>query len=355
MSDREAPHTVHSMDSSFSYRKTLPPGSARFLIAQSSAGARTPGSFDTLSLSSRSQLGALTHFHPTVWLSFDRQIAHMHPHQYNQYVQRKAPFSHLSTCAQIDDSLWSSHLHWHQQLYQNCLQLLDPHFKHPLIVLGGDHGCSSATLRAFSHHVHQYRTTSPYLLWMDAHFDLHSLATTESGFWHGMPLGNLLNVQPHPLCSKSFDPAHVFHLGARSFEPAELHHVHQLQLPHVFLGAQPLDDTHACQRMIQALEPFFTHIAQSSSSDCSLAPYALTLDLDFLDPQDFFGTGCLAPGPFAPTRDQLLHVLRYFFIDRRTPMPAQLELMEYLPARDPQALGIDFMSQCIDTIYWHYA
>ena len=80
-----------------------------------------------------------------------------------------------------------------QKLYQTSLASLTDGAL-PL-VLGGDHSLGAGSVAASS--AHARRSGKPIgLIWVDAHGDMNSPATSESGNVHGMPLAALLGGEP---------------------------------------------------------------------------------------------------------------------------------------------------------------
>ncbi|WP_341648382.1 aminotransferase class III-fold pyridoxal phosphate-dependent enzyme [Thauera humireducens] len=66
---------------------------------------------------------------------------------------------------------------------------------------------------------------APGLIWIDAHLDSHTDATTHSGNIHGMPLAALLGTGHAALTGipgPALDPARTCIIGARAWEPEEL-------------------------------------------------------------------------------------------------------------------------------------
>ena len=87
-------------------------------------------------------------------------------------------------------------------------------------VLGGDHSCAGGTWSGVARALHGRLG----LIWIDAHMDSHTPATSHSGRLHGMPLAWLLGEDDDPLyglTSGVLDPKHVSLIGVRSYEPEE--------------------------------------------------------------------------------------------------------------------------------------
>ena len=83
-----------------------------------------------------------------------------------------------------------------ERLYKTSLGVLDKG-GFPL-VLGGDHSLASGSVAATADFVR--RENKPLgLIWVDAHGDMNTPATSSSGNVHGMPLASLLGAEPAEL------------------------------------------------------------------------------------------------------------------------------------------------------------
>ena len=83
-----------------------------------------------------------------------------------------------------------------QKLYQTALASLDDGALP--IVLGGDHSLAAGSVAAASEHALQGGKPLG-LIWVDAHGDMNTPASTSSGNVHGMPLAALLGPEPSEL------------------------------------------------------------------------------------------------------------------------------------------------------------
>ena len=84
-----------------------------------------------------------------------------------------------------------------QKLYQTVLASLDEGAIP--IVLGGDHSLAAGSVAAAAEWAQKARTLPIGLLWVDAHGDMNTPATSPSGNVHGMPLAALLGGEPAEL------------------------------------------------------------------------------------------------------------------------------------------------------------
>jgi arginase len=111
-----------------------------------------------------------------------------------------------------------------QKLYQTTLQSLDEGVMP--IVLGGDHSVAAGSVAAAADWAKRTRDLPIGLLWVDAHGDMNTPATSLSGNVHGMPLAALLGGEPAELArigtvSPKVLPAHTVIIGVRNLDERE--------------------------------------------------------------------------------------------------------------------------------------
>jgi arginase len=110
-----------------------------------------------------------------------------------------------------------------QKLYDTCLKSLEDGALP--IVLGGDHSLAAGSVAASATWV-QRTTGKPLgLIWVDAHGDMNTPDSTESGNVHGMPLAALLGNEPMELASIGGSPSvlgpHTVIVGVRNLDDQE--------------------------------------------------------------------------------------------------------------------------------------
>ena len=187
------------------------------------------------------------------------------------------------------------------------------------LVLGGDHSCAIGT---WSGVAAALRPSGPLgLIWIDAHMDAHTPATTPSGALHGMPLATLLGhgepslvalMEGHPLVAE-----HVCVIGVRSFEPAEAELLSRLGV-RVF----PMDEID--QRGLGEVMEEAHAIATRGT-----AGFGVTIDLDVIDPAE--APGVASPVPWGLECAALAHALATVSSD---PKLIAGEIAEYNPSAD---------------------
>ena len=94
------------------------------------------------------------------------------------------------------------------------------------IVLGGDHSLGAGSVAASAAWARTAHQRPIGLLWVDAHADMNTPATSPSGNVHGMPLAALLGPEPAELSniggfSPKALPAHTVLIGVRNLDERE--------------------------------------------------------------------------------------------------------------------------------------
>ncbi|WP_327084806.1 ornithine--oxo-acid transaminase [Thauera sp. Sel9] len=140
------------------------------------------------------------------------------------------------------------------------------------LVVGGDHAVATGTWRGIARRAGH----APGLIWVDAHLDSHTAATTHSGNIHGMPLAALLGEGDPALAGipgPRLEPARVCIVGARAWEMEELQLLQGL-------GVRIFDIMEVRRRGLAAVFRDALGIARAGGGG-----FGLSLDLDALDPQ----------------------------------------------------------------------
>src|SRR3954465_1187058 len=111
-----------------------------------------------------------------------------------------------------------------QKVYQAALASFDEGAM-PL-VLGGDHSIGAGSVAAAAEWARKTKNLPIGLVWVDAHGDMNTPATSLSGNVHGMPLAALLGPEPAELSkigtfSPMLLPAHTVLVGIRNLDDRE--------------------------------------------------------------------------------------------------------------------------------------
>jgi len=156
------------------------------------------------------------------------------------------------------------------------------------LVLGGDHSMAIGSFAGVaSYYTKQDQQVG--LIWFDAHADMNSPETTPSGNIHGMPLAVLLGYGAPALTeiagfTPKLDPRFCAHVGARDIDAGERELIRKLGMR--FFTMREIDERGMNTCMDEAIA-----IASAANGG-----YAVTFDVDVLDPGDAPGSGTLVRG-----------------------------------------------------------
>jgi arginase len=156
------------------------------------------------------------------------------------------------------------------------------------IVLGGDHSIAIGSISGFSSYCKK-RNEQPGLIWFDAHADMNTPESSPSGNIHGMPLAVLLGYGSPELTgiasfTPKLDPKLCVHIGARDIDRGERELISRLGFR--FMTMREIDERGMSACIDEAIG-----IASAASGG-----YAVTFDVDALDPGDAPGSGTLVRG-----------------------------------------------------------
>ncbi|HZI81719.1 MAG TPA: arginase [Vicinamibacterales bacterium] len=197
------------------------------------------------------------------------------------------------------------------------------------LVLGGDHSVAAGSVAASADAV-RARTGKPLgVLWVDAHGDMNTPDTSESGNVHGMPLAALLGRPPAELASigtsPSLRPEHTVLVGIRNLDDREKDQIRAAGV-HVFTMKDV--DRDGIARVAERA------IALASEGTGGLH---VSFDLDVCDPS-------VAPGVGTPVRGGLdyreAHMLMELVADSQRLVA--LDLVEVNPTLDLRNTTAEF-------------
>ena len=174
------------------------------------------------------------------------------------------------------------------RLYRTSLGVL--HSGGLPLVLGGDHSLAAGSVAATADFVR--REEKPLgLIWVDAHGDMNTPASSGSGNVHGMPLASLLGPEPAELSrlggfSPKVLPQHTVLIGIRNLDDREKEIVREARV-HVFT-MKDIDRSGIASVVEQAL----------TIAGRDTAGIHVSFDLDVCDPT-------IAPGVGTPVKGGL--------------------------------------------------
>jgi arginase len=154
------------------------------------------------------------------------------------------------------------------------------------IFLGGDHALAAGTVAGMAAHAADQNRPF-FALWLDAHSDIHTPDTTDSGNLHGTPVGYVIGrdgFEAFPPLPAPVDPANICMIGLRSVDAAERAVLGD--------GAVTLVDMRTIdeQGISAPLQTFLDRVAAVNGM------LHVSLDVDFLDPSVAPAVGTTVPG-----------------------------------------------------------
>lgn len=156
------------------------------------------------------------------------------------------------------------------------------------IVLGGDHSLAAGSIAGASAHLREQGKRLG-LVWVDAHADLNTPATSRSGNVHGMPLAALLGYGDKVMTgisggSPAIRPSDLALVGLRDLDQPERQHVKKWGLSAFTMRA--LDE-----RGVRSVLEESIAIATKDTGGIWVS-----FDMDVIDPSEAPGVGTAVPG-----------------------------------------------------------
>jgi arginase len=151
------------------------------------------------------------------------------------------------------------------------------------VVLGGDHSVAAGTVAGVAE-FYRRQNQKIGLLWIDAHTDINTPDSSPSGNVHGMPLAALMGLGPAELAnifdfSPKVRPENCVLVGVRDIDAIEKENVRKAGIE-VFT-MRDIDERGMRTIMEEALR----------MAGRGTAGYHVSLDMDWVDPEDAPGVG----------------------------------------------------------------
>ncbi|MCA8881407.1 MAG: arginase family protein [Rhodobacteraceae bacterium] len=193
------------------------------------------------------------------------------------------------------------------------------------VFLGGDHSISAATIPAMA--LRAREAGRPFfLLWLDAHPDLHDLDTTASGNLHGTPAAYVLGLDgfaAFPALPAGVAADNVCMMGLRSVDGAEAP-----RLAALGIAAHPMAELAKCG-VDAPLARFLDRVAHAGGD------LHVSFDVDFLDPAVAPAVGTAVPdGASAAEAHRIAAALS------DSGLVTSLDLVELNPRLDPEGSSV---------------
>jgi arginase len=152
------------------------------------------------------------------------------------------------------------------------------------VILGGDHSVAAGSVSGLAE-FYRRKGQKIGLIWIDAHSDINTPATSPSGNVHGMPLAALVGLGPEEL-SNIYDFApkvasdNVVLIGVRDIDATEKENIKRAGITEVYT-MRDIDERGMRTVMEEALR----------AAGRGTAGYHVSLDMDWIDPEDAPGVG----------------------------------------------------------------
>ena len=217
-----------------------------------------------------------------------------------------------------------------KQVVANCLTMGSFPF-----VVGGDHTIGLGSVAAS---VEKYDNLG--IIWFDAHGDMNTEATSQTGHMHGMPLAALMGFctsELNKVTTRYIKPENIFWVGTRSLDPGEKELIEKLHL-HIYSAAyvKSFGMRNVMKQIQMELQRLhITHL------HCSM-------DVDAMDPRIVPATGVTEPNG--------LDIEEYIsFVSELAHLPIQLtslDCVEYNPLLDDNKKHtLQICLKAIDTLF----
>jgi arginase len=158
------------------------------------------------------------------------------------------------------------------------------------VILGGDHSIAAGTFSGVSSFFNE-KQEDVGLIWFDAHADMNTPELSPSGNTHGMPLATLLGKGERKLVNlegfaPKINPKFCAHIGGRDLDLGEKRLINELGMRQNFFTMTDIDR----RGMLSCVKDAINIVSQAK------AGFAVTFDVDIIDPRFAPGSGTLVRG-----------------------------------------------------------
>ena len=172
---------------------------------------------------------------------------------------------------------------WTKMLNRSALQAMEDGVP---IFLGGDHALAMGTVTGVAEYA-AAQNRPQFVLWLDAHSDFHTLATTTSGNLHGTPAAYFTGAPefaPFPSVTHPVPQENICMMGLRSVD-----HDERAALRETAIKIHDMRDIDE-NGVVKPLRAFLDRVSENNGM------LHVSLDVDFLDPSVAPAVGTTVPG-----------------------------------------------------------
>jgi arginase len=179
--------------------------------------------------------------------------------------------------------------HYLQQIAETCARTAEAVVETleegmtPLL-LGGDHSLAAGSVSGVAE-FYRRQNQKIGVIWLDAHSDINTPESSPSGNVHGMPLAALLGLEPEPLANifgyaPKIAAENTVLIGLRDIDSGERDNIRRAGVAEVYT-MRDIDERGMRTVMEEALR----------AAGRGTAGYHVSLDMDWIDPEDAPGVG----------------------------------------------------------------
>ena len=225
------------------------------------------------------------------------------------------------------------------QLADKTYQLITQHRR--IVAIGGDHSINLGVMSGASAAL----DGNLGLIYLDAHGDMNTHETTETGNIHGMHLASLLGLGDSRLVDvyrtgAKIKPANLLHIGGSDLDQPEIE----------LMGRLPIPNFKLIDMILDGMRPLFGKIDQLCSSVDNIW---VSLDLDVID--RIYAPGAGMPNPGGLSYREILSIADY--VGRQCNVVG-IDVVEYNPLQDEDKktaeLGIELIAKFFGRTYSWY-
>lgn len=203
------------------------------------------------------------------------------------------------------------------------------------ILLGGDHSLALGSVSGAARHAAAVGRPL-FVLWLDAHSDIHTPLTTQSGNLHGTPVAYIAGhpgFDAFPPFPKPVPEDQICLYGIRSVDPAE--HAALLKTDVVICDMRVLDE----RGIVAPLREFLDRVRAENGM------LHVSLDVDFLDPSIAPAVGTTVPGGTTFREAHLVMELLH-----ESALVTSLDLVELNPFLDERGKTAKLMVELVGSL-----
>lgn len=203
------------------------------------------------------------------------------------------------------------------------------------ILLGGDHSLALGSVFGAAKYAKE-QARPLFVLWLDAHSDIHTPLTTQSGNLHGTPVAYIAGhagFESFPAFPGPVPESQICLYGIRSVDPAE--HASLLKTDIIICDMRVLDE----RGIIAPLREFLDRVRAENGM------LHVSLDVDFLDPAIAPAVGTTVPGGTTFREAHLVMELLH-----ESALVTSLDLVELNPFLDERGKTAKLMVELVGSL-----